>query len=535
MLKTILQASYASYVSRGNRLIYFISKIPLFGRLVKDTAYRSFKGVTVACVLGELLHILWQVVKTAMYVAVFMLAPRYIFIRYSATGVNGFALDDCFVYFTLVMSCFCGSINNSRIFKVDKESFVMLRELKYRPKDYFRMMILRKSLYEMISFWLVFSVFGMNVFKAFYLTLVLVLSRFVGDAINILIFRTMQKSFPSIRGASVVVMLLSLLMAYFVPYLRGCVPGEYHLIFNMMWMLVILILSAFFIYYIWNYNGYQKIASVIFTKHTLESSEEIGEISPVDDDYFEKYSDEIREKVEESKGMGVYRYANRIMFRRDRRYIARSIMVRLFFVAVIFVAAVVMIDKGLEDGVYKAISYSMPVLVFVMYAISSSGSICRRIYYRCDIDMLKNGYYRRTNDIISNYIIRLGYLIVIDLVPAVALAAAYAATGVLIGKGGSLLMLASLCVEIIFLSCFFTMFNVLVYYIAQPYREDPQEGSVSYTLISLVMYVICALFIYVNGSSLQYALGACLAFGVILAFATMLVSTLGHRTFKNRK
>lgn len=535
MLKTILRAGYASYVSRGNRLIYIINRIPLLGRLVKSSAYSPGKAQTAACVAGELFHILWQIVQTALYTAFFMLMPRYFFARYSAVGVNGFAIENCFVYFTIILSCFCGSINNSGIFKVNKEGFVMLRELKCTPKDYFRMIILRRAVYELISFWLVFSVFGMDIFKAFYLTLTVVLSRFIGEAINILVFRSTKRSFASIKGASIAVMLISILTAYFLPYIRGYVPDAYNLIYNTLWMLVILIVSSFFIYYIWNYNDYAKIASVLFTKKILDSREEIGEINPADDDYFEKNGGEIKEKVLSDSNMGAYRYANRIFFKRDRKFISRCVAVRVLIVLMVFAAVLIMINKGMEEGVYKAISYSMPVLVFAMYALSASGQICRRMYYRCDVDLLKNGYYRRKDDVTANYLIRLRYLIIIDLIPALMLSAAYAATGALIGKEGSLVTVVSVCAGIILLSCFFTLFNLSVYYMMQPYRENPQEGSARYTMISLVMYIICAMFIYVNGSSLQFALGVGLALGIILALSATLVRNFGQFTFKNRK
>ncbi|MCM1309134.1 MAG: hypothetical protein NC223_11090, partial [Butyrivibrio sp.] len=470
MLKTILRAGYATYASRGNRLIYIISRIPILGRLVKAGAYSPGKAQRAACVIAEIFHMLWQIVQTALYVAFFMLMPRYFFARYSAVGVNGFAIENCFVYFTVILSCFCGSINNSGIFKVNKEGFVMLRELKCSPRDYFRMLILRKAVYELISFWLVFSVFGMDVFRAFYLTLTVVLSRFIGDAINILVFRSTRSTFASIKGASIAVMLVSILTAYFVPYIRGYVPNAYNLIFNTSWMLIILIVSSFFIYYIWNYNGYAKIASVLFTKKILDSREEIGEINPADDDYFEKNGAEIREKVLEDANMGAYRYSNRIFFKRDRKFISRCVAVRALIVLLVFAAALIMVNKGMEESVYKAVSYSMPVLVFAMYALSSSGQICRRMYYRCDVDLLKNGYYRRKDDITANFLIRLRYLIAIDSVPALMLSAAYAAIGALIGKEGSFVTVASVCAGIILLSCFFAVFNLSVYYMAQPYR-----------------------------------------------------------------
>lgn len=121
---------------------------------------------------------------------------------------------------------FCGSVNNSVIFETDEEAYVMLREVRCNPADYFRMVILRKNITEFISFWLVFSVFGMNVAKALYLTIVIVGSRYAGEAFNIMMFKATAKPFSMHRKGNIAVMLLSLFVAYLYHICADMFPGH---------------------------------------------------------------------------------------------------------------------------------------------------------------------------------------------------------------------------------------------------------------------------------------------------------------------
>lgn len=105
---------------------------------------------------------------------------------------------------------------------------------------YFRVKFIYRLITELLGFWSAFTILGMNYVKAFYLVIIICLSRSVGECINILIFKMTGKRFADHKGAFLLLMLAGLFVAYFVPYVRGCVPAAYIRIFDSIWVAAIL-------------------------------------------------------------------------------------------------------------------------------------------------------------------------------------------------------------------------------------------------------------------------------------------------------
>ena len=98
----------------ANRVAYILKHIPFVGRKIHSDSVRAFGIIGIAC------RIIWEIIKKAVFVAAAMLGPMYVLSRLSATGNIGYGLENSFVYFSMVMICFCGSVNNSVIFETDE-------------------------------------------------------------------------------------------------------------------------------------------------------------------------------------------------------------------------------------------------------------------------------------------------------------------------------------------------------------------------------------------------------------------------------
>ena len=66
---------------------------------------------------------------------------------------------------------------------------------------YFRVKFIYRLITELLGFWSAFTILGMNYVKAFYLVIIICLSRSVGECINILIFKMTGKRFADHKGA----------------------------------------------------------------------------------------------------------------------------------------------------------------------------------------------------------------------------------------------------------------------------------------------------------------------------------------------
>lgn len=533
MVKSLRHMYKASFISGANTLISVFSKMPLLGKHMKEDMYgKSKTGFGVAYII---LKYLLEFIKKILFVLVFMFVPQMVFSKWMPTGATGFELENCYVYWGIVLCGFCGSVIKSEVFNSDENSFDMLKIIRVNPKNYFRMRILSRSLLEFPAFWLAFSVCGMNFVKAFYLTIVIILGRFAGETLNILIFRAVHKPFSDIRGTNVFVMLASLILAYFIPYIRGCVPAAYNLVFSTIWLPVILVAGSLFMYYVWNYRSYSKIAMRVYTEKYFE----IEEKEPF------TIKESVKEVVEESEynveklseSGDVSEYAGKMFFQKNIKLIKSGIITRILIILGIFIVAIVVSAMDKRDIIYKVISYSMPVLVFIMYVMSRGRILCRELFYGCDYKLMKAGYYKDREFMFQSFMTRLKYIALIDIIPAAFLAFVYLIAGVLAGREGSAVTVVSVCVGILVLSLIFSVYNIFMYYLCMPFSEneeyvDKNVGSIMYRVVNIGMYVGCYFCIFIETTSLYFTLVVALIFAVLLAVSATIIAFNGHKTFR---
>ena len=528
MLKTIRNLSFISYISGANRVNRFLQSLPYIGKKVPDLVQKDRTGRRAMIIAGAVAEYMWEFIRKAAYVAVFMFLPWKLFSSFMPGAEYNFTIENSFVYFTLIMSCVCGSLNNSAIFEPSDESFIMLKELKCSPLDYFRYVMVRRSAAELLTFWPSFAIFGLAPAKSFHLALVVVVTRFVGDTVNILLFRATGEPADRIKGVSVALMLLALFVAYFLPYVNGKVPQAYSNVFNTLFFLVLLGVVSVFIYYLWNYRMYDKIAAKVCDR---EDSETDNDSCDTDEPENQKDVLNIYDKLLEKKG-SCYEVLNRMFLNDNIDGITRRIAVSVCVIAVSFIAVMFYAVVGNEDTVYKMLVLSAPFLFFIVCIMSQSSYLCENMYKEQDVNLLADMRYKRTDDRVENFIVRLKYLTVVDLIPSVFLAAAYGGMGIIVGRAGSAMTILSLMFEIILLCCFFTLYNMAVYYVVQPFRNGSDSKQTAAGVIRLVTYILCILLIYTDFTVPEYIMCIGLATGLMASILVTFVWKCGNKTFK---
>lgn len=522
MLKEIFKNGYVWYASDANRTVNILEKIPYAGRKVSDLPGK------VRYILGFVFRIVWEILKKIMITGIVMYVPYKLFSKYMPAGDNGFGLEDCFVYFAVVLIMFCTSINNSAIFKITKEAYASLKELKCNPRNYFRVIVTRRSVFELVSYTVAFTVFGMGFVKALYMSLLIVGARFAGDTFNILVFRITGRTFEMLKGGTEIITLTALLFAYFMPYVRGYVPGAYDLIFDSLWLGIILIASVFFAYYVWNYGGYVRIAGRVYVEEELR------------EDYIGRKAENPYTVLEAAYKPGDkkepdYEALYKEFFAVNRGYIFRNMRNKFIVMAIVAAVVIGFAIGGRQALIYKIISYSMLMLPFVVFAMSTSDELCRRIYYQCDIRMFHNDNFLKTNDMLFNYFRRLKSFLIIDIIPCAGLTLLYLIAGIVAGKENSADTVAAVCVGILILGIFFCLFNILFYYAMQPYNGDYNRDLRIVNTVRIAVCVLCTGFIKLDTTAFHFTLGAALALAVIMALSVTLVWKFGKRTFRDRQ
>lgn len=466
-----------------------------------------------------------ELIKQFAFVAVFFMLPRLLFVKYMPNGAEQFATNQAFVYWGMILCVLCGSIINSEIFKRTRETSEMIQE-EFSAKNYFRQRILKKAALEMLSFWPAFTVFGMNFFRAFYLTLLIVLGRFLGYTLNILMFRAFRKSIPMIKGADVPIMVLSLLFAYYIPYSLGYIPNAYAILFNDVWFAIIMLVSAIFIYFVWNYHGYESIYRKLSRSATEIEHEE--DVKSLDEEIDSLISSE-------DYTMSGYQKLNKSFYIESIKDIVNQIIIRLIVIVVAMIVAIIAAANGNNKMVFTVIQYSMPMIPFIIAVMNISGGICKNMFYQCDKTLLNQAQFRRRNDILINFIIRLRYNLIFDIIPALVLAVAYWVAGKVAKGYAEPDTVAAVCVGIIFTSVLFTVLRLAIYYISQPYSVSEKKGNVIHFIINIVILAACIAFVYMEAQAINFTMVTGLVLGGVAAISTLVIDFFGKNTFKLKK
>ena len=97
-----------SATEKANVMIDILRKLPFLKNKIKDSytpeEKKKFK------IMATIFSCLYEIVKIFLYVLFFMYIPMRIFSSTMKAGSAGFSTENCFVYFSLVLSCVAGSI-----------------------------------------------------------------------------------------------------------------------------------------------------------------------------------------------------------------------------------------------------------------------------------------------------------------------------------------------------------------------------------------------------------------------------------------
>ena len=224
-------------------------------------------------------------------------------------------------------------------------------------------------------------------------------------------------------------------------------------------------------------------------------------------------------------------------FMQNKKIVANGIITRVLSIFAVIIAVIIVVTMGNTAIVYKVISYSLPVLIFIMYIMSRGKSLCRELFYSGDKALMEKGYYNTKENIFRSYITVLKNIILIDLIHAFFLVFAYVLAAFLVGQEAKAETVISVCVGILFLSVFFSTYNVFMYYICMPFAPEENKigksiGAIIYYICNGLVYVGCYFFIFVDARALHFLLGIALICAVFMSIAATLVWNLGLKTFK---
>lgn len=508
-------------LENANEMICFLRKMPIIGKHIQEDYSDRNNSKKKYIIMSSIGIFLFGIIKIFAYVSLFMYLPKLIFAANMKVGEDGFSIENCFVYFSIILSCMAGSILHSKIFDVNEKSVMKLRFMKLEPKVFFRVNFIYRGFTELLGFFLVFMVYGLHPIKAIYLSFVICFSRYIGEVINILFHKMTGKSLIDVRVAPVIVMVLALFSAYFIPFFRGHVPAANNIVFDSFWGMIILLLETCFTLFMWNTTRYDKIVKRLYNLNELLNSREVST-----EEYWLNDDGKKRGRVNQySAHLQMYE----LFLMRNKRMHIGSNLLKAGILTILFIVGVGAVHTGAKAAISSVINNMLPATAFLTFCLCDSTRYCKALYKNCDRFILKNSL--SSDEIASLYAYSLKKILLMNGIPVLVFAMEFLLLGYFAMSPAQMSIVYEVCGCIVLFGLFYTVFSVLTYYLLQPYNIYAEQVKFGYTIINALMYVLSYAIFFVRMDSMKFMFIVGLVASVMLGMSLLIVRFLGKKTF----
>ncbi len=479
---------------RGNKVIYWLGRIPLIKRLVSDTLYSAKEGKLALSVLLWVWRILKSFGGTILYVALMCVLPLLIVVEPGSLS-DGFGR---FCWLIMMLSFVVGALLNPcavaanplkytcvRMMSMNARRFHFLDELKYLA-EYF--------LTFGVALMIATGLLGQGALPGLLLTVELVCAHLIFEWLHVWVYDKVKKPLYGRVWFTLTVIFGGLTAAY--------VPAMAMELQTQSWLLSVPAIVLFLIggavsgFLLIRYPRWYRLT--IDTCTADKVSAEVARKKNQDAGFRDvqlKDSDLTTEG--DRSDLSGWPYLQALFFRRHSRMMYKPLKYILIAIGVIAVLACALLlifrDPDIPE-LFSKITVVLPFFVFILYLIQSNimgNRITKAMFYNCDLAMLKFGWYRQPKVILKNFVLRFRRICGVNLLMSAALCVMFTAMVLCAGAKPPIVEYIAFLIALLALAVFFSVHSLGMYYLFQPYTSDLKVKNPFFAVINGVMYVVC--------------------------------------------
>lgn len=533
MYKTFKNTFNVGFAKKANGIIYMLQKLPLIGKKVPSTLYSHTKLKLILGVIATIFSVLGRFISKALYLGVMIMLPAY----YINGGMEN--IYHIFLQMFFFLSLVFGTMLESRVFTGStKEAFDMIRLMRCDSKKYYLKNIIYKNVADFIYFMpaiLVLGlIIGMSPVKSIILIFEFVSLRFIGEGVYLFLYSKFEITFQDKIWFTVPIMFGALACSYGLTFLKIIINCDF-ILFNFVTPLILGILAIISLIYEIKYNKYNIIAVNTLKQQTFIDAEgaiEKAVFAEVTLDEKKMHTEDLsRNLYEDKKG---YEYLNALFFRRHIKIMVAPIRVRVIIIGTVFISALCITYFAPETRVelMDLLKEMSPLMVFIMYILSTGARCCKAMFYNCDSSLLRYSYYRKKDVILLNFKARLKRIVGLNLIPAVEICIGIVLLVIVSGYSSEITNMIPLVLSILCLSCFFSIHHLFMYYVLQPYTEEFQVKNPIFSGVNGAIYFISYLCLNIKTASFYFTFTVVAVTIVYMIIALTVTYRVAPRTFK---
>lgn len=533
MLRTLNTLLAIRTSIKANLLIYYIQKLPLIGKLIRNSYYANLDFKKAVSVIMLLLTQLWGVMLRFMYLGLLVYLPVVGF------GEELPEADQLrqFIHIFTIISFVVAAVSSATVLEPKREKYVAVKLMRLSPTRY----MLATLGYRYVTFlvyllpaMLLFgTLLGASIIDAVLLTLLITLWRILMEYGHLKLFE--KTGIVLIKQTALVWSVLTVgYAAAYLPLLLGKVLSTESFLLSLPVCIVITAGGLFAAIRLARYSGYRGVVDAASQRDDplldigrMMTDAQKKSVKSKDSDYNVslKQQDELKTK-------DGYAYLNVLFFLRHRSLISSPVNKRLAIIGafgVVGVILMVLFRVQLQELKWS-LKMIFPFLILIMYFMSIGENICKAMFYNCDLSLMRYSFYRSAA--YKHYLIRLRKVVSLNLLIAAALGVSLTAITMVAGGDWLNRELLMLWICVISLAIFFTVHHLFMYYIFQPYSTELNMKNPLYFVVNMVVSSASGISIILRAPAVSFTIIVFASMLIYLVVALVLVQKYGPRTFR---
>ncbi|MEG2283231.1 MAG: hypothetical protein RSB99_01210 [Bacilli bacterium] len=522
MLNTLVNAYQINITYKTNAFIYRLRKLPLIGKFIPPALYKTEGLKIFVRVIVLLIMVISAFLSKAIYIVLMLFLPLD-----SLDIMSPNAIITLTVFLSLI-----GAIINTTILKADTKKYYAVILLRMEASSYAISHFLFNLGKTFITFlpglMLLIGLNKGNILLAIPLTFFIVEVKIIGEALELAYFKKHKKLLSTNFYLSIFGGLLSVSLGLGLSYLNICISPLILLI--LVTALIPLFIKAFS--YIKTYHLYNEAYKKLITINTTVFAANQNTVNIVKErSRIDSKDMAVNSKINKKTG---YDYFNALFFSRHKKILLKSsIKTSLIFLGIVtFVFVLVYFVPSIKNSLNKTLMTFLPYFVFIMYLTNRGAVVTQAMFINCDNSMLTYKFYRDRKILLEVFKQRLLTIISINLIPASVLALALPGLLYLSGGTSNPFTYISLFMAIIFMSIFFSVHHLVIYYLLQPYDINMSEKSHIFQVVNSLTYLLCYFCMQLRVQTFIFSLGTIFITFLYIIIALILVYIYAPKTFK---
>ncbi|MBY5034304.1 hypothetical protein K6V78_04395 [Streptococcus gallolyticus] len=225
-------------------------------------------------------------------------------------------------------------------------------------------------------------------------------------------------------------------------------------------------------------------------------------------------------------------YLNALLFQRYRSILWKQLRTRLICISLVGMAGVGYSLYSKNFMPESLLIEFMPLFFMVMYACSMGRPIAQMVFVNCDIAMLHYPFYREGKTILAGFRYRFFKAIQYNGISALSMFLFCLAAG---GFQYKLATTAPLALLLTSLTALFSFHDLFIYYILQPFTKDMEVTNPLYKFLSGALYWVAYLNTRIHIANSLYILGISMVLLLYVGIGYIILLKKAPKTFRMKQ